>query len=554
MDGEVHSVGVERLAEVTARFARVHDLPSLLYEVKAIADELLGIEYWGLYLYDAAAGRLRLMADTGFTPDDRVQAERTAMERHPGHVFRTREALHVPDVEADTDGISRTGPRSFVVRSRLWVPLVVCGECVGSMGCASGRPHRFDAATLAALRLVADLTAMVYRNVTAREALVRERDRAEAASAAKGQFLANMSHEVRTPLNGILGMAALLAETPLAPEPREYAQVIRSSAAALLAVVNDILDVSKVEAGMMTVESLPFDLRAACEEVVSLCGQLAAARGVELALDYDPACPALLVGDGGRLRQVMLNLVSNAIRFTPAGSVRLVVREREALPGASALSLAVADTGVGIAADKLEYVFEKFTQADPSTTRRFGGTGLGLAISRALVELMGGSLTVASEQGRGSTFTACLTLPHAEAAATVAPAAGRAWRPLTRPAHVLVVEDNPTNQRVAVQLLRKLGATAEVAGDGAEGVARARDGRFDVVLMDYHMPEMDGLAATRAIRALGTPAASLPILALTASAMEADRRACAAAGMTGYLSKPIDLASLSRALRDVGFD
>lgn len=554
MDGEVHSVGVERLAEVTARFARAHDLPSLLHEVKAIADELLGIEYWGLYLYDAAAGRLRLMADTGFTPDDRVQAERTAMERHPGHVFRTRQALHVPDVDADTDGISRTGPRSFVVRSRLWVPLVVCGECVGSMGCASGRPHRFDAATLAALRLVADLTAMVYRNVTAREALVGERDRAEAASAAKGQFLANMSHEVRTPLNGILGMAALLAETPLDPEPREYAQVIRSSAAALLAVVNDILDVSKVEAGMMTVESLPFDLRAACEEVVSLCGQLAAARGVELALDYDPACPALLVGDGGRLRQVMLNLVSNAIRFTPAGSVRLVVREREALVGASALSLAVADTGVGIAADKLEYVFEKFTQADPSTTRRFGGTGLGLAISRALVELMGGSLSVASEQGRGSTFTAHLTLPHAEAAAAVAPAPGRAWRPLTRPAHVLVVEDNPTNQRVAVQLLRKLGATAEVAGDGAEGVARARDGRFDVVLMDYHMPEMDGLAATRAIRALETPAASLPILALTASAMEADRRACAAAGMTGYLSKPIDLASLSRALRDVGFD
>jgi signal transduction histidine kinase len=550
----MHSVGVERLAEVTSRFARAHDLPSLLREVKAIADELLGIEYWGLYLYDAAAGRLRLMADTGFTPDDRAQAERTAMERHPGHVFRTRQALHVPDVDADTDGISRTGPRSFVVRSRLWVPLVVCGECVGAMGCASGRPHRFDASTVAALRLVADLTAMVYRNVAAREALVRERDRAEAASAAKGQFLANMSHEVRTPLNGILGMAALLAETPLDPEPREYAQVIRSSAAALLAVVNDILDVSKVEAGMMTVESLPFDLRAACEEVVSLCGQLAAARGVELALDYDPACPALLVGDGGRLRQVMLNLVTNAIRFTPAGSVRLVVREREALAGASALSVAVADTGVGIPADKLEHVFEKFTQADASTTRRFGGTGLGLAISRALVELMGGSLTVASEQGRGSTFTAILTLPHAEAAAAVAPAAGRAWRPLTRPAHVLVVEDNPTNQRVAVQLLRKLGATAEVAGDGAEGVARARDGRFDVVLMDYHMPEMDGLAATRAIRALETPAASLPILALTASAMEADRRACAAAGMTGYLSKPIDLASLSRALRDVGFD
>ncbi len=550
----MHSVGVERLAEVTSRFARAHDLPSLLREVKAIADELLGIEYWGLYLYDPEAARLRLVADTGFTPADRAEAERTAMERHPGHVFRTREALHVPDVDADTDGISRTGPRSFVVRSRLWVPLVVCGECVGAMGCASGRPHRFDAATLAALRLVADLTAMVYRNVTAREALVRERDRAEAASAAKGQFLANMSHEVRTPLNGILGMAALLAETPLDPEPREYAQVIRSSAAALLAVVNDILDVSKVEAGMMTVESLPFDLRAACEEVVSLCGQLAAARGVELALDFDPACPAHLVGDGGRLRQVMLNLVTNAIRFTPAGSVRLVVREREALAGASALSVAVADTGVGIPTDKLEHVFEKFTQADPSTTRRFGGTGLGLAISRALVELMGGSLTVASEQGRGSTFTARLTLPHAEAAAAVAPAAGRAWRPLTRPAHVLVVEDNPTNQRVAVQLLRKLGATAEVAGDGAEGVARARDGRFDVVLMDYHMPEMDGLAATRAIRALETPAASLPILALTASAMEADRRACAAAGMTGYLSKPIDLASLSRALRDVGFD
>ncbi len=554
MSDDSQSVGIERLAEVTSRFARVHDLDSLLREVTAIAGELLGIEYWGLYVYDAAEGRLRLLTSIGFAPAERAEVERTAMERHPGYVFRTRRMLHVPDVEADTEGISRTGRRSFVVRSRLWVPLVVGDECLGAMGCASGRVNRFDAPLVATLRLVADLTSIAYRNVTAREALVRERDRAEAASAAKGQFLANVSHEVRTPLHGILGAATLLTDAPLSPEAREYAQMIRASATALLAVVNDVLDASKIEAGGMTVERAPFALRAVCEEALALCAQLAASRGLALTLDLDPRCPARLVGDAGRLRQVRLNLVTNAIRFTPAGSVRVEVRARPAGADASTVTLAVVDTGVGIPADRLEHVFEKFTQADPSTTRRFGGTGLGLAISRGLVELMGGTLTASSAVGVGSTFTVTVTLAHTHDDATVVAPLARSWRPLTCPARVLVVEDNAINQRVASQLLRRLGAHAEVAGGGAEAVARVCAEHFDVVLMDYHMPEMDGLAATRAIRALEGPAATVPIVALTASAMDDDRRACAAAGMSGYLSKPVDLASLARALRDVGLD
>jgi signal transduction histidine kinase len=555
LDPESTSVTVERLAAVTARFSTIHDYESLVREVRAIIDELIAVEHWGVYLYDALSRRLRLALCSGFTETERREAERSAMERHPGYVFRSRVMLHVPDVEHDPDGLTMSSPRSFVVRSRLWIPLLVREECLGAIGLASDRPRRFDDSHVATLRLVADLTAMVYRNVTTQQALVQAKERAEAASRAKGQFLANMSHEVRTPLNGIMGMAALLVETPLSDEQREFAEVIRTSASALLDIVNDVLDVSKVEAGMMAIERAPFDLRAACESVLSLCGQLAAEHGVTMHLDYDAACPVRVVGDVGRVRQILLNLVTNALRFTPRGWVRVVVRERDRRERGSVVDVAVVDTGVGIAADKLEYVFEKFTQADASTTRRFGGTGLGLAISRGLAQLMGGSLSVVSEAGQGSTFTVRLPFGRAEGASAAAiPEPAEGWRPLSRPLRVLVVEDNPTNQRVAVQLLKRLGAASEVAVDGGEAIARVRAGAYDVVLMDCHMPVMDGLEATRAIRTLGEPSASTPIIAMTASAMEADRIACVAAGMNAYVAKPVNLHTLYRALREVGLE
>jgi signal transduction histidine kinase/CheY-like chemotaxis protein len=553
LDTESTSVTVERLAAVTARFATIHDYESMMREVRGIVDELVAVEHWGLYLYDTHSRRLRLALCSGFSETERREAERSAMERHPGYVFRTRLLLHVPDVERDADGLTMSSPRSFTVRSRLWVPLTVRGECVGAIGLGSDRPHRFDANHISALRLIADLTAMVYRNVTVQQALTHAKERAEAASRAKGQFLANMSHEVRTPLNGIMGMAALLVETSLNDEQREFAQVIRSSASSLLDIVNDVLDVSKVEAGMLVIERASFDLRATCEDVLSLCTQLATERGVTLHLDYDAECPVKLVGDVGRVRQILLNLVTNALRFTPRGWVRVVVRERDRRERVSVVDLAIVDTGVGIPADKLEYVFEKFTQADTSTTRRFGGTGLGLAISRGLTQLMGGSLSVVSEPGQGSTFTARLPFGRADGtSAPPMPATSDAWRPLSRPLRVLVVEDNPTNQRVAVHLLKKLGATADVAVDGVDAINHVRANTYDVVLMDCHMPVMDGLEATRAIRNLSGPNAQVPVVAMTASAMQDDRAACVAAGMNGYVSKPVDLHALHQALVEVG--
>ena len=541
------------IADISRRFAAVHDFDSMLRALQATFEDVLRAEYWGLYLADPQDQRLRLVLSGGFTDDERIEVERTANERHPGQVFRSREVLHVADTRDEASPRTVSAQHYVEVRARLWVPVISREECYGAVGLASLTPHRFDAIDIAVMRIVADLTAIVYRNILTQRALVRAKERAEAASRAKGQFLANMSHEVRTPLNGVMGMAALLEDTPLTREQREYATVIRSSASALLEIVNDILDVSKVEAGMMEIEPVPFDLRSVCDDVISLCGRASSGRGVALHLDYDQGCPTGFVGDVGRVRQILLNLLTNAVKFTPEGWVRLVVRERERQERLSIVDLAVVDTGVGIPSDKLEYVFEKFAQADASTTRRYGGTGLGLAISRGLAQAMGGSLTVTSEQGAGSTFTLRLPLPRVERVNNVTPVAPeRTWAPLSRGVRALVVEDNPTNQRVAVQILKKFGVTSEVANHGAEAVEAVRARPFDVVFMDCHMPVMDGLAATRAIRDLGTERARVPIVAMTASAMEEDRAACIAVGMDAYISKPLSLEALHTTLRTIG--
>jgi len=376
-------------------------------------------------------------------------------------------------------------------------------------------------------------------------ALVAARDQANTANIAKSQFLANMSHEIRTPLNGVLAMADIMSRGELDARQRERLGVIRESGELLLSVLNDVLDLSKIEAGKLELEIGDFDLTEMAQSARQAFGVLAQAKGLRLDLVVEPEAAGAWRGDRDRLRQILSNLLSNAIKFTEEGAVAV----RFGCNPAGCLRLTVADTGIGIASDHLPGLFEKFVQADNSTTRRFGGTGLGLSICRELAQLMGGRITARSVRGEGSTFVVELPLPRGEAGAIHladgerAPAEGRALR-------ILAAEDNVTNQKVLRAVLEPLDIDLEIAPDGAAAIDAWRSGRFDLILMDIQMPVMDGVEATQIIRAeeKRSGLARIPILALTANAMTFQVEQYLQAGMDGHISKPIELQRLYSAI------
>jgi len=380
------------------------------------------------------------------------------------------------------------------------------------------------------------------------EDLMEARDAANAANVAKSQFLANMSHEIRTPLNGVLAMAEVMDRGDLAPVQRERLAVVRQSGEQLLLVLNDVLDLSKIEAGKLELAELDFDVERVAQSVRDGFSALAQEKGLDFRVEVAPAAEGVWRGDADRLRQILANLVSNAIKFTAAGQVTA----RFEAADTAGLRLSVADTGIGIAPDKIVGLFEKFTQADASTTRRYGGTGLGLAICRELAQLMGGQISVVSELDQGATFILELPFPRGTGAVADEARTG-ADRMDQRSVRVLAAEDNLVNQKVLKAIVEPMDVELSMVGDGRSAVEAWREGQFDVILMDIQMPVMDGITAAKAIR---TAEASelrprTPILALTANALVHQVEEYLAAGMDGHVAKPIEIAKLYEAMNRV---
>jgi two-component system CheB/CheR fusion protein len=548
----------EILAETARRLlasdSPQHVVDTLCQKVMAFLD----CQTFFNFLVDEPAGRLHLNACAGI-PE--AEAEKIEWLDYGVAVCgcAARDACRVVAEDIPNTPDPRTElVKSFGIQAYACHPLIAQGQTLGTLSFGTRTRSHFSDDDLALMKAVADQVAIAIVRKQTEEELRRAKEAAEAATRAKGQFLANMSHELRTPMTGVLGMLDLVLLDELPDEQRGYLETVQQSAHSLLRILNDILDFSRIEAGIVTFDEEPFSLRDSVRGTLALFDIEARRKGLKLACEIAADTPRQVLGDEGRVRQILVNLIGNAIKFTAQGEVAVRVEPgAETSGGCRGITFTVADTGIGIQGDKQDVIFQPFSQADSSLTRRFGGTGLGLTISKDVAERMGGTVAVTSKEGEGSTFVVTLPLKEIATATPAAVAkdteAGSAPAAVTgtRP-HLLAAEDDPTIRNFLELVFRKYGFDLDLAVNGEEAVTMWSQGDYDLIIMDGQMPQMDGIVATRAIRAHEKiRGGHIPIVALTAHAFSTDREKYLDAGMDAYVAKPIKIQKLLDVVKDL---
>ena len=532
------------------------DMDDVLKAIARAAATLMGAVVASFWVADEESKTLELRAFSNEVMGAGQTFRRAKFgEGSAGWVAANRQPMRADD--AFTDG--RVGGldwyREHGLKSTYTTPVIADGQVVAVLSLNGRRPFRFSAYDYSLLDGLVAQAAAAIRNARLFAAERSASQAARAADRAKSEFLTVISHEIRTPLNGIIGSAELLLDGSLTTEQRDLVMTVSTSGEMLLAIVNDVLDFANADAGRLDLESLVLEPAHLIRGVVEICRPSAQAKGLALTTEIDPSLPPTAIGDPGRISQVLANLVNNAVKFTSVGQINVGARAAGVSEDGLLLEVTVRDTGIGITPEVQRTLFEAFVQADSSTTRRYGGTGLGLAISRRLVEIMGGEIDVTSEAGRGSTFRFTVRLgltPEAAAAARRSRPPVEAPEPPPAPtgrARLLLVEDNAMNQRVVTLMTDRLGYDLDVVTDGRAAIeAVAGETRYDLILMDCHLPELDGFEATRLIRELDGERGQTPIVALTASAYASDRQKCLDAGMNDFLAKPITFALFASTL------